>query len=193
MSEIKNENGIKMPILKGVVRRVREQLEHRAIWLAVLCDQAEQQGLSPESYAGDAIYRCGCMQGKTLSGGKTSFKVLNKNLFGFFARKVFEMKVRECTDDKLSIDFHYCPLVKAWQKMGYDDQKIQKLCDFAMCGDRGIIAQFGGELDLQQTIAQGKDHCKIRFVRPCGKKADTAESETTATESVKDGKDDTAL
>ncbi len=35
-----------------------------------------------------------------------------------------------------------------------------------MCGDRGIISQFGGELDLQSTIADGSDICKIRFRRP---------------------------
>lgn len=165
MSNIKNENGIKMPILKSVVARVREQLEHRAMWLAVLADEAEKHGLSPEEYAGEAIYRCGCIQGEKLSGGSKSFKTLKKNLFGFFAKKVFEMKIIECEDDKLSIDFHYCPLVKAWQKMGYDDEKISKLCRFAMCGDSGIISQFSGELNLKQTLAEGNSHCEIRFVK----------------------------
>lgn len=165
MSNIKNENGIKMPVLKGIVARVREQLGHRAMWLAVLSDEAEKHGLKLQEYASDAIYRCGCLQGEKLSGGSESFKTLKKNLFGFFARKVFEMKIVECTHDTLSIDFHYCPLVKAWQEMGYDDEKISELCRCAMCGDRGIIAQFGGELDLRQTLAEGKDHCEIRFVR----------------------------
>lgn len=165
MSKIQNENGIKNPILKPVIAKVREQLEHRAMWLAVLSDEAEKHGLPLEQYGGDAIKRCGIIQGKQLSQGQKSFKLLKKNLFTYFARKVFEMKVIECTDDKLSINFYYCPLVKAWQKMGYDDAKIKKLCDCAMCGDRGIISQFGGKLNLEQTIAEGCDHCKIRFVR----------------------------
>ena len=165
MSNIKNENGIKMPVLKGVIAKVREQLEHRAMWLAVLAEEAEKKGLPMEEYAPEAIKRCGTIQGKVLSGGEKSFKVLKKRLFTFFAQQVFEMKIQECTDDKLSIDFHYCPLVKAWQKMGYDDERIKKLCDCAMCGDRGLIAEFGGKLNLEQTIAEGKDYCKIRFVR----------------------------
>ena len=33
-------------------------------------------------------------------------------------------------------------------------------------GVAGIISQFGGELDLQSTIADGADICKIRFRRP---------------------------
>lgn len=165
MSKIKNETGLKDPLSRYAFGRIREQLEHRAMWLAVLSDEAEKHGLPMEEYAGDAIRRCGCIQGKKLSGGSKDFRVLKKNLFGYFARKVFEMNIIESTPNKLSIDFYYCPLVKAWQKMGYDDEKIKKLCDCAMCGDRGIISQFGGKLNLEQTIAEGCDCCKIRFVR----------------------------
>ena len=78
---------------------------------------------------------------------------------------VFEMDIRQADDDHLYIDFHYCPLVKAWQKQGCSDEEIAKLCSYAMCGDRGIIANFGGELDLQTAIANGDDICKIRFNR----------------------------
>lgn len=165
MSNIKNENGLKNPVTSYVIGRIREQLEHRAMWLAVLTDAAEEKGLKIEDYAGGAINRVGVIQGKQLSGGSKDFRTLKKNLFGGFARKVFEMRIVESTEDKLYIDFHYCPLVKAWQKMGYDDERIRKLCDSAMCGDRGIIAQFGGKLNLEQTIAEGCDVCKIRFVR----------------------------
>ncbi len=73
--------------------------------------------------------------------------------------------IRRVEDDHLDIDFHYCPLVKAWQKQGCTDEEIAELCDFAMSGDRGIISNFGGELDLQSAIAKGDPICKIRFVR----------------------------
>lgn len=73
------------------------------------------------------------------------------------------MKIVESTDDKLSIDFHYCPLVKAWQKQGASDEAIKKYCDMAMCGDRGIAESFGATLDLPKTIAEGGDMCQIRF------------------------------
>ncbi|MCF0224559.1 MAG: L-2-amino-thiazoline-4-carboxylic acid hydrolase, partial [Fibrobacter sp.] len=92
-------------------------------------------------------------------------KGLKKTLFSKFAQWVFEMKILRCDDDHLDIDFHYCPLVKAWQKQGCTDEEISLLCDYAMCGDRGIAESFGCRLDLPCTIARGDDHCAIRFVR----------------------------
>ena len=76
---------------------------------------------------------------------------------------VFEMKILESTDDKLSIDFHYCPLVKAWQKAGCSDEEIAMLCDIAMCGDHGIGESYGSVLDLPKCIAKGDDICSLRY------------------------------
>lgn len=159
MSIIKNEAKKKFVL----IRKVREQLEHRAMWLALLVEEAEKKGLSAQDFAPTAIFNCGCFQGKNLNNGTTSFKRLKKNLFNRPAQWMFEMKIKECDDDKLSIDFHYCPLVKAWQKMGLSDERIAELCDIAMCGDRGIASQFGGKLDLPKVIAKGDDICQIRF------------------------------
>ena len=161
MSNIKNEAKIKNPIIV----KVREQLEHRAMWLALLDEEAQARGIDDPNFGRKAIYKCGRLQGAKFSGGNTSFKTLKKNLFTKAAQWVFEMKIKECTDDKLSIDFHYCPLVKAWQKMGKSDEEIARLCDSAMCGDRGIISRFGGKLNLEKVIAKGDDICEIRFVR----------------------------
>lgn len=161
MSKIENEPKFKF----GILESVRGQLEQRAIWLALLSQEAEKKGLDPEEFGQESIFQCGKMQGASLSGGSTSFKTLKKNLFSFGARLVFEMKIKEVSDDKLSIDFHYCPLVKGWQKMGLSDEKIALLCDTAMCGDRGIASQFGGKLNLGKVIAKGDDVCEIRFVK----------------------------
>ena len=73
------------------------------------------------------------------------------------------MDVKNCTDDELEIHFHYCPLVKAWQKAGCSDEEIAMLCDIAMCGDRGIGECYGAELDLPKTIANGDDICHLRY------------------------------
>lgn len=148
-----------------LIRKVREQLEHRAMWLALLTEEAEKKGLKTADFAAEAIFRCGCIQGENLTDGTQSFKRLKKNLFTRPARWVFEMKILECDDDKLSIDFHYCPLVKAWQKMGLSDERIAALCDTAMCGDRGIASRFGGKLELPQVIAKGAPVCRIRFCK----------------------------
>ena len=161
---IKNEPRIKNKLIVAI----REQLEHRALWMYLLCDEAKKKGLAPEEYAPAAIKRCGLYQGANLrakAGGGDSLKGLKKTLFSKAGQWVFEMDIKRCTDDNLDIDFHYCPLVKAWQKQGCSNEEIQLLCDHAMCGDRGIAESFGCELDLPATIARGDDACRIRFVR----------------------------
>ncbi len=161
MSKVKNEPKLKNPLLQAI----RAQLEHRAFWLYLLCDEAGKHGLEWDDFAPDAIKRCGLSQGADLvKKGKTdSLKGLKKTLFTKAAQLVFEMDVRKSTDDKLYIDFHYCPLVKAWQKAGCTDEEIAKLCDIAMCGDHGIGEQYGAVLYLPKCIAKGDDICALRY------------------------------
>lgn len=163
MSNIVNEPKYKFRILQAV----RETLEQRATWLYLLADEARKRGLEWTDFGNDAVFRCGTAQGSDLvrRGNTSSLKGLKKTLFTRPARLVFEMKVLESTDDKLSIDFHYCPLVKAWQKQGCSDDEIITLCDIAMSGDRGIAKSYGARLDLPQTISRGASHCQIRFVK----------------------------
>lgn len=163
MSKVHNEPKIKNPIVVAV----REQLEHRGLWLYLLCDEAKKHGLDPKEFARDAIHRCGHYQGDGFvkKGGTTSLKGLKKTLFTKPAQWMFEMDIKECTDDAFTLHFHYCPLVKAWQKQGCSDEEIAELCDIAMCGDRGIGESFGCDLDLKQTIANGDPICEICYVR----------------------------
>ena len=161
---IMNEPRIK----NGLLQAIREQLEHRALWMYLLCDEAKKKGLNPEENAPAAINRCGLYQGGLLvkkGGMGSSLKGLKKALFSKPAQLVFEMKILRCTDDNLDIDFHYCPLVKAWQKQGCTDEEIKRMCDHPMCCDRGIAESFGCKLDLHKTIANGDGVCQIRFVR----------------------------
>ena len=100
--------------------------------------------------------------------GKTkSLKGLKKTLFTKPAQWVFEMEVLESTDDALSLDFHYCPLVKGWQKSGCTDEEIAKLCDIAMCGDHGIGECYDSILELPKCIAKGDDVCALRYKKKC--------------------------
>lgn len=48
---IKNEPKIK----NALIRAVREQLEHRALWMYLLCDEAKKKGLGAKEYAPAAI------------------------------------------------------------------------------------------------------------------------------------------
>ncbi len=161
MSKVKNDAKIKNPLIVAV----REQLEHRAFWLYLLCDEAGKRGLDWKDFGSAAIRRCGLTHGENLvKKGKTDSLIgLRKSLFTKPAQMVFEMKIVESTDDKLSIDFHYCPLVKAWQKAGCTDEEIATLCDIAMCGDHGIGEKYGAVLDLPKCIAKGDDICALRY------------------------------
>lgn len=161
MSKVKNEAKIK----NKLVVAVREQLEHRALWLYLLCDEAEKKGLDKMDFASKAISRCGSIHGDNLvkKGNTKSLKGLKKTLFTKPAQWVFEMDVLESTDDSLSLDFHYCPLVKAWQKAGCSDEEIADLCDIAMCGDHGIGKQYDSVLELPKCIAKGDTVCALRY------------------------------
>lgn len=158
---VKNEAKKNWKILVAI----REQLEHRATWLYLLCDEAMKKGLEWEDFAPAAIKRCGLFQGKGLvaKGNTDSLKGLKKTLFTKPAQLVFEMDVKRCDDNHLDIDFHYCPLVKAWQKQGCSDEEIARLCDIAMCGDHGIGECYGAKLDLPKCIAKGDDVCALRY------------------------------
>ena len=87
-------------------------------------------------------------------------------------RLLHEMDVLENTDETLYLDFHYCPLVKAWQKAGCSDEEIAQLCDIAMCGDHGIGARFDSVLELPKCIAKGDDVCALRYKKAAEKKTE---------------------
>ena len=161
MSNVKNDPKYKNPLLQAV----RAQLEHRAFWLYLLCDEAQKRGLDPRDFGSAAVKRCCIVHGADLvkKGGTDSLRGLHKTLFTKPAQLVFEMKILESADDRLSIDFHYCPLVKAWQKAGCSDEEIAMLCDIAMCGDHGIGEQYGSVLELPKCIAKGDDICCLRY------------------------------
>ncbi len=161
MSKVTNEPKLK----NGLLQAIRAQLEHRAFWLYLLCDEAGKRGLAWEDFGSAAVKRCGLSQGAGLvkKGGTDSLKGLKKTLFTKAAQLVFEMDVLEVSDDKLSLNFHYCPLVKAWQKAGCSDEEIAELCDIAMCGDHSIGECYGAKLDLPKCIARGDDICALRY------------------------------
>ena len=62
MSKIANEPKIK----NKVITAVREQLEHRALWLYLLLDEAEKSGMDSDAFARKAVSRCGHIQGRRL-------------------------------------------------------------------------------------------------------------------------------
>ncbi len=148
-----------------IIKAIRGTLEHRAEWLYLLLNEVEKKGVAWEDVGRPAIRACGDMHGASLVnlGGTQSLKGLKKTLFTMPAQMIFEMKILKSTDNALWIDFGYCPLVAAWQKLGCSDDEIARLCDIAMEGDRGIARSFGGKLELGDTIANGNSKCQLRF------------------------------
>lgn len=144
----------------------RVATEHRATWLATIMDAAEKAGVEPEAFLREGIFRCGTMHGLNYQAGmadKEDLRQFADRMFGEIGINAYEVDVVTKEKDTLEVEFHYCPLLKAWQKMGYDDEKLAKLCDIAMDGDRGIAAGLGCTIDITDTLAKGCPTCKIAY------------------------------
>lgn len=142
---------------------LRGAIEHRATWFALLVDEAEKAGLGTE-FAHNAIRRCGAFHGANKYPQTSDLKEFSAAFANPDVVGVFEMDVVKDDGQNLDIDFHYCPLVAAWQKLGISEDKLPELCDIAMDGDRGIISVYPDfEFELGKTIAKGDDLCEIRI------------------------------
>jgi len=150
-----------------VTKEIRKAIEHRATWMYLLLKEAQDRGLDWNDFARPAIHATGCLSGQnrrekmeyphSLAEFKTVFAAGT-------SRKVFEMEVLAGDEEGYHLDFHYCPLVSAWEKLGASPEEIEQLCDIAMEGDRGMADQFPAiEFSLGKTIAQGYEVCEIRF------------------------------
>jgi len=141
----------------------RACIEHRATWFALMIEEAKKQGLGAE-FAHNAVLRCGKFHGEVKFPKTESLTEFAAAFADTDTKNCFEMEILESTEEKLSIDFHYCPLLNAWKKLGLPDEAMPELCDIAMDGDRGIISTYPGwKFELGDTIANGDDVCQIRI------------------------------
>ncbi len=163
MSNIKNESSINDD---EMVSKVRAAVEHRATWMGLMCLEAKKAGADWETIAREAIRKTGGIHGARIQGdmnGAEGIPAFTEAFIPELTQSLFEMDLKEVSDEKLDIEFHYCPLVSAWQKLGIDDEMIVKLCDIAMDGDRGIAAEVGLVFNLGETIAKGHSVCEVCF------------------------------
>jgi hypothetical protein len=165
MSRIKNAARIVADEKVDINRRA---IEHRATWMALLFDEARKSGVDIEAIARRAVGRCGSYHGKELFQKKMTSP---EDLIAFeevfcteLGMRTFEMEIVKRDAEALSLEFHYCPLVSAWNKQGFSDEDIALLCDIAMEGDRSIAGVFSSfEFTLGTTIAKGDSVCEICF------------------------------
>ncbi len=149
------------------VEDLRKAIEHRATWMYLLIDEFRKVNPKDwEKLARAAIFRCGCFHGNTRFTKSGDLREFAKEFANETVRKIFEMDVVELTEDRLVIDFHYCPLVAAWCQFTQNREEIKMLCDIAMEGDRGIISTFPEfSMELQKTIAAGEGVCRLSITK----------------------------
>ena len=141
---------------------LRGAIEHRATWFYLLLDEARKRGLEWDDFARAAIFKCGCFHGENKFANTDDLVSFANEFANENVIKIFEMDIKEKTDKKFVIEFNYCPLVAAWEKLTDNEEDIAQLCDIAMDGDRGIIDTFKDfEFDLPGTIAKGDKVCTV--------------------------------
>ena len=163
MSEVKNNN-VPTKTDENTIK-MRNFIEHRATWMGLLIDEAKKAGLSTE-FAHKAIMRCGCFHGLNKYSRTDDLTKFAPEFANPDVVDIFEMEILKNDKNTLNIDFHYCPLLAAWRKLGLPEEDMPELCDIAMDGDRGIISTYADEgfsFQLGKTLAKGDNVCEIRI------------------------------
>ena len=151
-----------------IVQVNRDQIEHRALWMGLIFEEMRKAGLDAEKITRAAIRKCGIFHGNIFKENckdKENLVEFRKVFPPDIAVGTFYMNPITADRDSLKLDFNYCALVSAWQKLGFDDETCALLCDIAMEGDRGIAEAMGYKLVLTDTIAKGCSSCKLEFVK----------------------------
>jgi hypothetical protein len=158
--------------IKGdaVVDIQRGAIEHRATWTGLTYVKGCEAGLTKEM---EQIIRQAVSEtGKTQGAGIKAKCPEPENVSCFADTfisptllKTFEATFKTKNSDRVDLEFHHCPLLKAWQELGLDDGTCEKLCDMAMDGDRGIAKAMGYNFHLGDTIAKGCKTCEVSFIK----------------------------
>ncbi|MCL1992628.1 MAG: L-2-amino-thiazoline-4-carboxylic acid hydrolase [Spirochaetes bacterium] len=146
----------------------RAQIEHRATWMGLIYDELLKAGLDAEGIVRRAVKRCGLMHGEGIKkkcADPGDCQEFRKVFLSDLVVKTFDMRPINADAGSLTVDFHYCALISAWQKLGFDDKTCDLLCDIAMEGDRGIAEAMGLNFELGDTLAKGCQSCKLKFTK----------------------------
>ncbi|MBV7275903.1 L-2-amino-thiazoline-4-carboxylic acid hydrolase [Clostridium sp. PL3] len=148
----------------------RGAIGHRATWTGLTYTKAREAGKAEEveKFIREAISETGLVQGTEIKSNcqnPESVKCFAETFLTSNVAKTFELEFKTKTEDRVDIEFHHCPLLKAWQDLGFDDATCEKLCDMAMDGDRGIAKAMGFEFHLGDTIAKGCKTCQVSFFK----------------------------
>jgi hypothetical protein len=151
------------------INKIRNAIIHRGLWMGLILKEAKERGMDWETIGREAVFKTGCIHGEGIKarmdvpGSLVSF---GTTFFTEDIQKIFEIKIKELNEDNLVLEYGHCPLVTGWKMAGIEGEFLDKVCDIAMCGDRGIksiFEEYGFELG--KTIAQGYDVCEVKFFR----------------------------
>ena len=150
-----------------VINGLRSAIEHRATWMGLMMVEAQKEGTEAEKFTRKAIFKCGQFHGDSILDRQVGEGIPNfeKTFLPENTKKIFEMEVKNCDEEKLEVEFSYCPLVEAWMKQGFSSDQIKLMCDCAMDGDRGIAEACGYDFKLGKTISAGDDLCEVNFYK----------------------------
>lgn len=158
--------------IKGdpVVDIQRGAIGHRATWTGLTYIKARAAGKEEEAekFIREAIAETGKIQGTEIKAqckDPQSVACFADTFLTPNVVKTFEVEFKTKTADRVDLEFHHCPLLKAWQDLSFDDTTCEKLCDMAMDGDRGIAKAMGFEFYLGDTIANGSKTCQVSFFK----------------------------
>ncbi|MBU2701749.1 putative ArsR family transcriptional regulator [Sporomusaceae bacterium BoRhaA] len=156
--------------IKGdpIVDIQRGAIGHRATWTGLTYTKARAAGKAEEAekIIREAIVETGKIQGAEIKSNCQKPENVTCFVETFLTPnvvKTFEVEFKTKTEDKVELEFHHCPLLKAWQDLGFDDATCEKLCDMAMDGDRSIAKTMGFEFYLGDTIANGGKTCQMSY------------------------------
>ena len=158
--------------IKGdpVVDAYRSSIGHRATWTGLTYVMAKEAGKAEEfeTIIRQAVTETGRIQGSGIKARCQNPQDVSNFADTFLKPKLmetFEVEYISKDKDKVDIAFHHCPLLKAWQELGFSDEDCEKLCDMAMDGDRSIAKTMGYQFDLGDTIAKGCKTCRMAYYK----------------------------
>jgi hypothetical protein len=164
MSKVKNEAHVTDNYVCNVRRAA---IEMRGRWAAAFYQEAKAEGIDLEPIMRRAIHKIGVENGQA-EKKKFEEEPLKASTYAhYFCERgipeTFEKKIIHDEQDDCQVTLNYCALLKAWQKMGLDDETMALMCDIAMEGDRGIAEGLGLDFDLKTSLAKGAEACHLCY------------------------------
>lgn len=150
---------------EDAIQLVRGAIEDRATWFHLLTKQMTEAGVDAEAIARKAIREFGCLKSDKMVA-TDDMEYFIKQFAHKLVFNVFGMEIVEVTQDKAIVQFHKCPLVDAWKRLGCSPERVDYLCDWAVEGDYGVMKNFPSfEFTPEQRLATGAACCRMVFTR----------------------------